>query len=469
MSDALAIFEFAAAAKTNAGKASGGGRPSRLELAFADALGDAQAEQTNAGDALRSLPHCGVGAPKACVKDVGATDGHEVDWLALHFDRHELETAPWGLVDGRGRHVEGDVEPITPRAEAQLLNAAALGGVGSATAQALDPTKSELRERIGAGLRMPPGQGANGHPDGLNDAVPRQAFQPGLTAGDLMRAGPLGNNGQPSGFDDPALRQALQSGLTAGDLMRGRLSGAVPQSREGAPRAASDNAPAPASPGDMAGAAERERLSELLQARPGAILDDARQDLLQQQGSAPEQIATAMATLQEFGEDAGGNPRLAAPNAPPGADPQSSLQSTARTAIPPMAAEIASQARNGIRQFEIRLDPPELGRVEVTLDFRRDGSMAAKLVVERPETLDLLMRDARALEKTLQSGGLKLEDGAIDYQLKDQSAFQRQDQSNPELRASTQEDDPSVQAADDDDGSGQTAWRTVPTALDIRI
>lgn len=144
----------------------------------------------------------------------------------------------------------------------------------------------------------------------------------------------------------------------------------------------------------------------------------------------PELVATALATLQSLGEDAAGLPRFALPNAaalPNGADP-AGQNLAARTAIPGVAAEILSQARNGARKFEIRLDPPELGRIEVTLDFRRDGGMAAKLVVERPETLEMLLRDARGLEKTLQQGGLKLEDGAVHYQLRDQSAFERERQ-----------------------------------------
>jgi flagellar hook-length control protein FliK len=148
----------------------------------------------------------------------------------------------------------------------------------------------------------------------------------------------------------------------------------------------------------------------------------------------PEMISTALSTIQEAGADDGGRQRLVMPvsHAPMsyGGDASPTGASSTRAAIPAVALEIATQARNGARHFEIRLDPPELGRIEVRLDFARDGNMTTKLIVERPETLDLLMRDARALEKTLQSSGMKLEDGSVQYHLRDQSAFGRD--SSPE-------------------------------------
>ena len=46
------------------------------------------------------------------------------------------------------------------------------------------------------------------------------------------------------------------------------------------------------------------------------------------------------------------------------------------------------------KHFEIRLDPPELGRIDVKLDVDRDGNVSTRLVVDRADTLDLLKRDA---------------------------------------------------------------------------
>ena len=95
-----------------------------------------------------------------------------------------------------------------------------------------------------------------------------------------------------------------------------------------------------------------------------------------------------------------------------------------------MALRIAHEARDGKQRFEISLDPPELGRVEVRLEFSRDGRMTTHLLVDRSDTLDALARDARGLERALQAQGLKLEDGGVQYQLRDQSAFAQQHNHN---------------------------------------
>ena len=88
--------------------------------------------------------------------------------------------------------------------------------------------------------------------------------------------------------------------------------------------------------------------------------------------------------------------------------------------ISDLAVEIAARAHEGKNRFEIRLDPPELGRIDVRLDVDRDGHVTSRLVVERSETLDLLRRDAPALERALQSAGLKT-DGGLEFSLRDQT------------------------------------------------
>jgi flagellar hook-length control protein FliK len=76
------------------------------------------------------------------------------------------------------------------------------------------------------------------------------------------------------------------------------------------------------------------------------------------------------------------------------------------------------QGLAGKNRFEIRLDPPELGRIEVRLDVDRDGNVTSRLTVERVETLDLLRRDAAGLERALQDGGLKTTDNGLQFSLR---------------------------------------------------
>jgi chemotaxis protein MotD len=103
----------------------------------------------------------------------------------------------------------------------------------------------------------------------------------------------------------------------------------------------------------------------------------------------------------------------------------------ATPAAVPLAAvgiEIAARAQSGGNRFEIRLDPPELGRIDVRLDVDRDGHVTSRLVVDRPETLDALRRDAPDLERALQQAGLKTSDNGLQFSLRDQS-FAGRDQS----------------------------------------
>jgi flagellar hook-length control protein FliK len=91
-----------------------------------------------------------------------------------------------------------------------------------------------------------------------------------------------------------------------------------------------------------------------------------------------------------------------------------------------LAVEIATQAHAGNNHFEIRLDPPELGRIDVKLDVDRDGNVSTRLVVDRSDTLDLLKRDASSLERALQQAGLKTSDQGLDFSLR-QHAFAERD------------------------------------------
>lgn len=91
-----------------------------------------------------------------------------------------------------------------------------------------------------------------------------------------------------------------------------------------------------------------------------------------------------------------------------------------------IAVEIAAQAQAGNARFEIRLDPPELGRIDVRLDVDRDGNVSSRLVIERADTYDLLRRDQSTLERALQQAGLKTSGESLEFTLRDQGLAQRQ-------------------------------------------
>jgi chemotaxis protein MotD len=123
----------------------------------------------------------------------------------------------------------------------------------------------------------------------------------------------------------------------------------------------------------------------------------------------------------------GGHTVAAAAHAAPNADVSNQMAS-APVPLESLAVEIAARAQSGRNRFEIRLDPPELGRIDVRLDIDRSGQVTSRLVVDKAETLDALRRDAHQLERALQDAGLKTSDNSLQFSLRDQSFAERKDQ-----------------------------------------
>ncbi len=104
-------------------------------------------------------------------------------------------------------------------------------------------------------------------------------------------------------------------------------------------------------------------------------------------------------------------------------------QSNAADAAVPMtgvAFEITSKVMSGKNQFDIRLDPAELGRIHVRLDVDRDGNVVTHMIADRPDTLDMLRKDTAGLERALQDAGLKTSDNSLQFSLRDQQTNQQQ-------------------------------------------
>ena len=85
-----------------------------------------------------------------------------------------------------------------------------------------------------------------------------------------------------------------------------------------------------------------------------------------------------------------------------------------------MAAQISKFAQRGETRFQIRLDPADLGKVDVRLTIGSDGQTRAHLFVERPETLDMFMRDQRMMERSLLQSGINLDKQGLEFSLMDQ-------------------------------------------------
>ncbi len=107
----------------------------------------------------------------------------------------------------------------------------------------------------------------------------------------------------------------------------------------------------------------------------------------------------------------------------PAAPAVAQIQITHPSAAPDvnaLAFTIASKSEGGARHFDIRLDPAELGRVDVRLTVDHSGQAQAALTVEKPQTLELLQKDQSHLERALKDAGLDLTQNGLSFSLKGQ-------------------------------------------------
>ena len=198
-------------------------------------------------------------------------------------------------------------------------------------------------------------------------------------------------------------------------------------------------------------------------------------------GAAPDAIATATAD-----STATVAPKPADLTLPPAMTVQTSTQNAPATAaaattsaaplsatdravpISGVAFEITSKALAGKGQFDIRLDPPDLGRIHVRLDVDRDGNVITHMVADRTDTLDMLRKDTAGLERALQDAGLKTSDNSLQFSLRDQSANQQQNQGGNANTAHIVVDD--EQLAANEPAQRNYARTNAPAGgLDIRV
>jgi flagellar hook-length control protein FliK len=94
---------------------------------------------------------------------------------------------------------------------------------------------------------------------------------------------------------------------------------------------------------------------------------------------------------------------------------------TPHTASP--AAQLApvlmqiGHAEDGAQRLTVRLNPPELGQVQVRIDRSPEAPARVEIVVEKPETLTLLLRDQPQLQHALDQAGVPAEGRSVTFHI----------------------------------------------------
>ena len=189
-------------------------------------------------------------------------------------------------------------------------------------------------------------------------------------------------------------------------------------------------------------------------------------------GRAPEFVPAAQAPI-ESGVQVAGTIQTQLHSVPAAAAAAGPIRVTAATDAPVplsgLALEIAASALSGKSRFDIRLDPAELGRIDVRIDIDRNGLVTSHLMVEKPETLALLRQDAAQLQRALDDAGLSTGNSGLQFSLRDQSSSGQDDRSESgrnatRLNLSEEDSTPPVVA-------GRTYGRMLGSSsgVDIRV
>jgi flagellar hook-length control protein FliK len=137
--------------------------------------------------------------------------------------------------------------------------------------------------------------------------------------------------------------------------------------------------------------------------------------------------------------------------------------------LPALAVEIAGRSKAGAKQFDIRLDPPELGRVEVRLSIDATGKASAHLSADQPQTLSLLQKDAPVLTRALREAGLDVSQDGLNFSLRQQGENASGNAGNNGRRGSSRSF-PLSASINVDAAAGSAAYRAAANGrLDIRV
>ncbi|MHA1545569.1 MAG: flagellar hook-length control protein FliK, partial [Alphaproteobacteria bacterium] len=246
------------------------------------------------------------------------------------------------------------------------------------------------------------------------------------------KATPVPHPNEPKAQKLAAGKALAQSGATRPQATTGAAASAVAATGQPAPTGAKQTQATPQAPTITAPQDAAEAKNKNNETDPAAAkkLDQARRAA---KAPAPGTLPAQAVARGLIDGPAGG---AAAPEA--GTAPGQAVSSVASDPVlrvaPPLtpggapnlpvrsiALHMVQQSGAGVRQFNISLSPASLGRIRVEMEISKDGFVTASLTVDRPETLDALQRDARALERALQNAGLKSDGGSLNFSLRDQS------------------------------------------------
>jgi flagellar hook-length control protein FliK len=155
------------------------------------------------------------------------------------------------------------------------------------------------------------------------------------------------------------------------------------------------------------------------------------------QSAAPSERAGASSTAQAAPQSMTGPTNTQTANAAHAAQQahETKLPIPPREIVNQVTVQIDKAAKEGLDHISIQMRPESLGRIEVRLDLGQDGRVTAMITADRPETLDVLKRDAKGLEQALSDAGLKPDANSLNFSLRGEQQNKNQNANQGQGRA----------------------------------
>lgn len=265
------------------------------------------------------------------------------------------------------------------------------------------------------------GQAAQTNPVSLSDDLAQPAAASAMTAAGQTPMRPAGAargaSGQsPAPVEPSAANVSRIPGSKDGPVSTPAVTPAKPA---GVPSPPVQNQANPAEPFTLPSTAANQSVPGTAPADPGlaSLLTDGGEFTSSIDGGVARSVSTATAdpaALQQMGAT---ETRTAVE-----IDKPVPLAQPRGAHAPPPADQIAIQisraAEEGSGRLTVQLQPHSLGSITIDLDIGTDSRVVAAISAERADTLDLLQRDARALERALNEAGLKADMGSLSFNLR---------------------------------------------------
>ncbi|GAA0750877.1 flagellar hook-length control protein FliK [Sphingomonas sp. ABOLD] len=350
------------------------------------------------------------------------------------------------LADARGKTDDASAEPATPVAakptagEAQPETTDPLAALLEAAApkptEYAEPARPAVAEKVAK-----PGRGVGGDKNGLDPAsAPLPAPEAATPVVVQPIAVPVAQQQQPTAQPAAAQQPAAQS-----------KTGAVTGPRYAKADAITGNDAAPAQ-------TTNDKLADAVAARPhggggtdGSSAGDHGQQNFGQQLAAADTRHGGTSAVPFPTTSGHVAPAANAAPATPATEPV--LNARAGELGRSLGVEIARKVDAGEDMLRVRMNPAELGRVEVTLAFDDKGRVQATMRAESPHTLELLRQEAPDLGRALDQAGIRSDASSFRFESRDggagNSGGNGQQASQQQSRGGNQQfhDEPDAQTA----------------------